>query len=161
MIGPDNRRMPQAKREHRAAREVSAGGVVYRRTPAGPEFLLIRANGRWAFPKGNIEQGESPEAAALREIAEETGLPRASLRVVRALPNIEYAFQWQGKLVFKTVHNYLVEAPDGAPIRPQLSEIEEVRWFTPEAARRTLSFRNTRETLDAAIAAVAEQPIAQ
>jgi 8-oxo-dGTP pyrophosphatase MutT (NUDIX family) len=153
--------MPQANRERRGTREVSAGGVVYRRTLDGPEFLLIRANGRWAFPKGNIEKGETPERAALREIAEETGLPLAGLRTVRALPSIEYAFQWQGRLVFKTVHNFLVEALDPGPLRPQLSEIEEVRWFSPEAARRTLSFKNSQETLDAAIAAVAAQPIIQ
>ena len=147
--------MPEAKPKGRASREVSAGGVVYRRTPAGPEFLLIRANGRWAFPKGNLEKGETPETAAVREIAEETGLPSASLRIVGALPPIEYAFQWQGKLVFKTVHNFLVEARADAPLSPQFSEIEEVRWFGPEEARRTLSFKNSRETLDAAIAAVA------
>ncbi len=151
--------MPEAKPKGRANREVSAGGVVYRRTPARPEFLLIRANGRWAFPKGNIEKGETPEAAAMREIAEETGLPPASLRIVRALPRIEYAFQWQGWLVFKTVHNFLVEARADAPLSPQLSEIEEVRWFGPDKARRTLSFKNSRETLDAAIAAVAEQAL--
>jgi len=152
--------MPEAKPKGRASREVSAGGVVYRRTPAGPEFLLIRANGRWAFPKGNLEKGETPEMAAVREIAEETGLPSASLRIVRALPPIEYAFQWQGRLVFKTVHNFLVEARADAPVSPQLSEIEEVRWFGPDEARRTLSFKNSRETLDAAIAAVAEQALA-
>ncbi|HLB76518.1 MAG TPA: NUDIX domain-containing protein, partial [Candidatus Dormibacteraeota bacterium] len=123
------------------------------------EFLLIRANGRWAFPKGNIEKGEAPEVAALREIAEETGVPPASLRIVRPLPPIEYAFQWQGQLVFKAVHNYLVEARADAPLSPQLSEIEEVRWFGPDEARRTLSFKNSRETLDAAIAAVAEQAL--
>ncbi len=153
--------MPPAKPDRRATREMSAGGVVFRRTPAGSEFLLIRANGRWAFPKGNIEKGETPEAAALREIAEESGLPPAGLRTVRALPPIEYAFQWQGRLVFKTVHNFLLEARGHAPLRPQLSEIEEARWFSPEAARRTLSFENSRETLDAAIAAVAEQAITQ
>lgn len=151
--------MPEARPERRASREVSAGGVVYRRTPAGSEFLLIRANGRWAFPKGNIEMGEKPEAAALREIAEETGLPPVRLRTMRALPPIEYAFQWQGRLVFKTVHNFLVEARADAPLSPQLSEIEEARWFGPEEARRTLSFKNSRETLDAAIAAVAEQAL--
>jgi 8-oxo-dGTP pyrophosphatase MutT (NUDIX family) len=151
--------MPRPKPARRANREVSAGGVVYRRTPTGPEFLLIMAHGRWAFPKGNIEKGETPEAAALREIAEETGLPPASLRIVRALPPIEYAFQWEGRLVFKTVHNFLVETRADAPLSPQLSEIEEVRWFSPEAARRTLSFKNSRETLDAAIAAVAEQAL--
>jgi hypothetical protein len=39
-----------------------------------------------------------------------------------------------------------------APLRPQLSEIEEVRWLGPVVARRTISFENSQATLDAAIA---------
>ncbi len=115
---------------------------------------MIRANGRWLFPKGNIEEGETPEAAALREITEETGLPIEDLRVASPLPSIEYAFQWEGRMVFKIVHNFLVEARTEALPTPQLSEIEEVRWFSAEAARRTLSFKNLEKTLDAAIATV-------
>jgi len=135
-------------------REVSAGGVVFRSTPSGPQVLLIRANGRWLFPKGNIEKGETPQDAALREIAEETGLPPARLRIVGPLPAIDYVFQWEGRLIFKRVHNFLVEARTLEPPRPQLSEVEEVKWFAPEEARNTLSFKNSQQTLDAAIATV-------
>jgi len=150
--------MPAARPARRTRREVSAGGVVYRRTAAGPEFLLIRVGGRWSLPKGLVEKGETPQATALREIAEETGLPPEGLRPGGALPSVEYAYQWEGVLVFKTVHNFLVEAIQTARLRPQLSEIEEVRWFTPEAARRTLSFKNSLKTLEAAIRAVAGLP---
>src|SRR5947209_4515870 len=94
----------------RARREVSAGGVVFRLTPLGPRFLLIRAGRRWSFPKGNVEKKETPEGAALREIAEETGLSRDQLRLDSPLPPTEYVFRWEGRLVFKTVHNFLVEA---------------------------------------------------
>jgi 8-oxo-dGTP diphosphatase len=128
--------------------------VVFRQTAKGPEFLLIKAKGRWLFPKGNMEKGETPEKTALREIAEETGLPLDKLRVVRPLPSIEYVFRWEGKLVFKTVHNYLVEATGSSELSPQLSEVEQAAWFEGEAARRALSFKNSRETLEAAIAAV-------
>ncbi len=122
--------------------------------PQGPEFILIRANGRWLFPKGNLEEGETPEAAALREIAEETGLPSEGLRIVGQLPSISYAFQWEGQLVFKTVHNFLVEAQGEEPPTPQLSEVEAVGWFSADVARQTLSFKNSEKTLEAAIAAV-------
>jgi 8-oxo-dGTP pyrophosphatase MutT (NUDIX family) len=87
---------------------VSAGGVVFRRTLDGPQFALIKANGRWGFPKGNIEKDETPELAALREISEETGLPLNRLCIVSQLPPVKYTFRWEGMLVFKTVHNYLV-----------------------------------------------------
>ncbi len=135
-------------------REISAGGVVFRQGRQEPEFALIKANGRWLFPKGNIEKRETPEGTALREISEETGLALESLRVARALPSIQYVFRWEGQLVFKTVHNYLVEHRGDGVFRPQLSEIEEAHWFTAGAARRALSFKNSRETLEAAIAAV-------
>jgi 8-oxo-dGTP diphosphatase len=115
---------------------------------------LIKAGGRWSFPKGNIEKGETPEVAALREIGEETGLPLERLRVVRRLTAVEYAFRWSGSLVFKTVHNFLVELAGDAPFNPQLSEIEDVEWFPADVARRTISFKNARETLEEAIAAI-------
>lgn len=133
----------------------SAGGVVYRQTAHGPEVALIKADGRWSLPKGGIEKGESPETAALREIAEETGLPINQLRLVRRLPDVSYAFGWRGTVAFKTVTNYLVELIGDATLAPQLSEIEDVRWFRPENARRTVSFRNWGATLDVALASLA------
>lgn len=133
---------------------MSAGGVVFQRTPDGPKFALIKANGRWGFPKGNIEKDETPERTALREISEETGLPMNRLRIVSQLPAVKYTFRWEGELVFKTVHNYLVLLSGEAAFNPQLSEVEEAQWFTPAGARRAVSFKNSRTTLDAAIAGV-------
>jgi 8-oxo-dGTP pyrophosphatase MutT (NUDIX family) len=127
---------------------------VFRRTLDGPQFALIKANGRWGFPKGNIEKDETPELAALREISEETGLPINRLRIVSQLPPVEYTFRWDGVLVFKTVHNYLVLLTADAAFNPQLSEIDEAQWFTPEDARRAISFKNSRITLEAAIAGI-------
>ena len=128
--------------------------MVFRRTAAGPQFALIKANGRWGFPKGNVEKDETRELAALREISEETGLPMNRLRIVSQLPPVKYTFRWEGVLVFKTVHNYLVLLTSDAAFNPQLSEIEEAQWFTPTGARRAISFKNLRDTLDAAIAGV-------
>jgi 8-oxo-dGTP diphosphatase len=146
--------MPSARPAGKGRREFSSGGVVFRTVPDGPEFALIKAGGRWSFPKGNIEKGETPEAAAVREISEETGLPLQRLQIVTRLPDVKYVFQWQGVLVFKTVHNFLVQLTVDAPFKPQLSEVEEAQWFEPDAARRAISFKNAKETLDAAIAAV-------
>jgi hypothetical protein len=67
---------------------------------------------------------------------------------------VQYAFRWEGALAFKTVHNYLVELTRDAAFKPQLSEIEQARWFTPDAARRAISFKNLRGTLNQAIAGV-------
>lgn len=156
----DNKRVPGPRQKARARKEVSAGGVVIRRTASGTQFALIRANGRWTFPKGNIEKGETPKVAALREIAEETGLPLERLRIVRSLPPVEYSFRWEGMLVFKTVHNFLVELVGDADFNPQLTEVEEAKWFPPAAARRALAFKNLLGTLDAAIAAAESRQVA-
>jgi 8-oxo-dGTP pyrophosphatase MutT (NUDIX family) len=109
---------------------VSAGGVVFRQTGDGPLFALIKAKERWGFPKGNIEKDETPELTALRDISEKTGLPLNRLRIVSRLPPVKYAFRCEGALVNKTVEP----------------------WFTPSGARRAIRFKNSRETLDAAIA---------
>jgi 8-oxo-dGTP pyrophosphatase MutT (NUDIX family) len=146
--------MPALPKSGRARRTFSAGGVVYRQTTEGPEVALIKADGRWSLPKGGIEKGEKPEAAALREIAEETGLPINQLRLLRRLPDVSYAFGWHGTVAYKTVSNYLVELSGDAALAPQLSEVEDVRWFRPEAARRVISFRNWGATLDAALASL-------
>jgi 8-oxo-dGTP pyrophosphatase MutT (NUDIX family) len=148
--------VPAARKSGSARKQFSAGGVVFRHTSEGPEFVLIEADGRWSLPKGNIEKGEKPEATALREISEETGLPLRQLRIVRPLPEVTYAFQWNGALVFKVVYNFLVELIGDAPLEPQLSEIQDVRWFGPAVARRTISFKNSQATLDAAITGLEE-----
>lgn len=129
-------------------------------TQEGPQVALIKANGRWAFPKGAMEKGETAAMTALREISEETGLPIDRLRIARPLGSVEYAFRWEGRLVYKTVHNFLVAFSGDAQFRPQLSEVEEARWFDAAEARRVLSFKNALETLDAAIAAIDPSAIA-
>jgi 8-oxo-dGTP pyrophosphatase MutT (NUDIX family) len=115
--------MPALTKSGRA-RTFSAGGVVYRQTAHGPDVALIKAHGRWSLPKGGIERGEKPEAAALREIAGETGLPINQLRPIRRLPDVSYAFGWHGTVAFKTVTNYLVELRGDASLA-SLAGLEE------------------------------------
>jgi ADP-ribose pyrophosphatase YjhB (NUDIX family) len=121
-------RRPYAKRVD----EVSAGGLVI--DFSGTRGLLIGridhkdASGKrilWSLPKGHIEEGETPEQAALREVAEETGIESA---IERSLGVIDFWFMAGGKRIHKTVHHYLFRET-GGKLAAQESEVDEVGWF--------------------------------
>ncbi len=114
-----------------AAREVSAGGVVFRREPKLEVIVaeqIDRQTGERTLrlPKGKLEAGESLEAAALREVAEEAGV-RA--RVVEPLDEIHYRYAQhrRGVSVSKRVHFFLMEHEAGVPA-PADREMERVFW---------------------------------
>jgi 8-oxo-dGTP pyrophosphatase MutT (NUDIX family) len=73
-MGTDNDvgRMPYTSRMTSRSPRLSAGVVVVRRTGEGWRFLLLRAFNHWDFPKGMVEDGEAPLAAAVREVEEES-----------------------------------------------------------------------------------------
>jgi 8-oxo-dGTP pyrophosphatase MutT (NUDIX family) len=144
----------------RARLETSAGGVVYRLAPDAdgvprPLFLLIRDSYRnWGFPKGHLESGEAPEAAALREVAEETGLAGVELR--GAIETIDWYFRFRGRLIHKVCHFYLMETAS-ADTCPQRAEgITACRWAPFEDAVQLTSYANAREVLKRAHALVSE-----
>jgi ADP-ribose pyrophosphatase YjhB (NUDIX family) len=127
--------------------ETSAGGVVFRR--AGETlFLLIRdPYENWGLPKGHIEQGETPQQAAVRETAEETGLV---VDVRQELPTIDWYFRDHGTLVHKFCHFFLMEAREGEA-RPQVEEgISACVWLPLGEALTTLTYANAREVLRSA-----------
>ena len=100
-------------------REVSAGGVVYRRVEGGIEVAIAEQRDRIThrtttrLPKGKIDPGESTAEAAVREVAEEIGL-RA--RVVTALGSVEYDYAEGSEQVSKEVHYFLMEWEPGEPL---------------------------------------------
>jgi 8-oxo-dGTP pyrophosphatase MutT (NUDIX family) len=132
--------------------EISAGGVVVRRLGADHVVCLVSDGRYWGFPKGLIETGETPEQAALREISEETGIPRSELVLGAQLPVSEYVYRHRdtGSLIFKRVHHFLVATPAGTILHPDPAEIAEAAWLGFDDARARLSFRNTIAILDAA-----------
>ncbi len=121
-------KVPYAKRVD----EVSAGGLVVDST--GKLGLLIGrrdlkdATGKrilWSLPKGHIEDGETPEEAALREVQEETGIVSV---IEKSLGVIDFWFMAGGKRIHKTVHHYLFRE-NGGLLAAQESEVDEVAWF--------------------------------
>src|SRR5437870_5945193 len=145
-----------ARRQRRAQRETSAGGVVFRRAspPDGrPLFLLIRDSYQnWGFPKGHLEVGEPPAEAARREVAEETGL--SDLVLHGPIRVIDWCFRFRGKTIHKYCHFFLFESKQGDCVPQREEGITDCAWFTPEEARRTISYDNAREVLAQATAMV-------
>jgi 8-oxo-dGTP pyrophosphatase MutT (NUDIX family) len=139
-------------------REFSAGGVLVRRLRGQWVLAAIRPAGReppvWALPKGLIDQGEKPEQAAVREVAEETGV---EARLVTKLGDIRYVYMWADERVFKVVSFYLLRYRSGrlGEIAPeQQVEVAEARWFPLEEGPRLLAYKGEREMAEKALAFV-------
>ena len=124
----------------------SAGGVCYRVVDDTPEVVLIATvNGtRWGLPKGQPHGDETPAETAAREIAEETGIYG---EVVQALSSIEYWFRSGSLRIHKLVDFFLLRSC-GGHIRPQLSEVDDARWFPLAEAIKLISFPREREILE-------------
>lgn len=126
--------------------EVSAGGIVFRRDGGQTLFLLIRDPYRnWGFPKGHLEPGEDPAHAALREVAEETGL--ATLELRGPVDTIEWNFRFRGRPVHKTCHFFLIETPEQRTAPQKAEGISACRWASYEQANQMLGYQNAREVL--------------
>lgn len=123
-------------------RAVSAGGVVLRAGEQGPEVVICGRDedGVWGLPKGTPDEGESLEAAALREVSEETGL---TVEIVDKLGVVQYWFAHDGTRFHKWVHYYLMRATGGST-EAHDHEYDRVEWRPVEMALRELTFENDR-----------------
>jgi 8-oxo-dGTP pyrophosphatase MutT (NUDIX family) len=134
----------------------SAGGIVYRQGEDDLHILMIADNqGRWSFPKGMVQRGEDPATAALREVAEETGIQG---RLLRLLGETRYVYRQGGQLVNKTVFFYLIRAMS-EQVTPQLSEVTDARWFASGEALRRSTFPANTELLRKALAMLTEEKL--
>ena len=141
----------------RTVHETSAGGLVIDGIDGPREAQVAALIGRvdrrgrmlWSLPKGHIEQGETAEQTAIREVAEETGIQGS---VLAALGSIDYWFVTEGRRVHKTVHHYLMRF-SGGELCDEDVEVTEVAWVPlaelPDTAglrRRTPAGRGGRRT---------------
>jgi len=115
----------------------SAGVVVVRRHPDAWRCLLLRSFRYWDFPKGLVEAGEEPLAAAIREVEEETRLADLAFRWGESFHETE---PYSGG---KVARYYVAESARGEvslPVSPELgrAEHDEFRWLRFDAARALL-----------------------
>lgn len=137
--------MADKKREQKPlVREFSAGGAVYKKRVEEIFWLLIRPAGtdRWQLPKGHIEEGESAEEAAVREVFEETGIRAKTLRKIG---DIQYFYQEAGRRIFKKVSFFLMECKSGLP-KPN-SEASKIEWKSLAEAQKLLTFKAEKDIL--------------
>jgi mutator protein MutT len=130
--------------------ELSAGGAVVR----DREVIVIvpvkrDANRRrvLGLPKGHLDEGETPEAAAKREVAEETGV---TAELIEKLGDVEYSYDRRGRRRAKRVAFYLFEYRSGR-LEDHDHEIEDARWMPLEQAAEALTYPGEREIVRRAL----------
>jgi 8-oxo-dGTP pyrophosphatase MutT (NUDIX family) len=127
--------------------EVSAGGFVISKSDPKLVALMARFNRggklEWCIPKGHLEQNETSEQAALREVFEETGL---EADIIEHLGEVNYQFIQDGSKISKTVHVYLMQQTGG-----ELSfendphkEASELEWVQASELLARLSHGNEK-----------------
>ncbi|MCC8927551.1 MULTISPECIES: NUDIX hydrolase [Nocardiaceae] len=153
-----NARVDGDKPRLRTVRETSAGGLVVDGLDGPPAMRCAALIGRtdrrgrllWSLPKGHIEQGETAEQTAMREVAEETGIRGT---VLASLGSIDYWFVTEGRRVHKTVHHYLLRFL-GGELSDEDVEVTEVAWVPLSELPSRLAYADERK-----LAAIAGQLI--
>ncbi len=130
------------------AHEPARAAVIARRNRAGRV--------EWCLPKGHLEGEETLEQAAVREVAEETGIRG---RVLEPLGTIDYWFSLPDKRIHKVVHHYLLERVGGHLTIEDDPDAEaiDVAWVPVDELESTLTFPNERRIADLAARRLADQ----
>lgn len=135
----------------RSVEETSAGGLVIdRSSPEASAALIGRLDRRgrllWSLPKGHVETGETTRDAAVREVAEETGITG---QVLSPLGTIDFWFVADGHRVHKTVHHFLLLA-SGGELSDADIEVSEVAWVPLAELPGRLAYPDERKLAEKA-----------
>lgn len=110
----------------------AAGGVV----KEGGEVLLIHRFGKWDFPKGKFEKGETPEECAVREVEEECAV---KVKAEAHLCNTWHTYTKDRKSILKKTFWYTMSCISDEGMKPQREEgIDDIRWFDRKSAAKAL-----------------------
>ncbi|QBJ95149.1 NUDIX hydrolase [Rhodococcus sp. ABRD24] len=140
-----NGRKPLSPDKRAKANIFAAGAVLWRKSPSNPYEIEIALIHRpryddWSFPKGKLDPGETAIVAAVREIAEETGI---SAQLGRHLSRVTYPIPGHRRL--KRVDYWAAEAVSGEFTAND--EVDELIWLTPDRVAEQLSYPMDRTIL--------------
>ena len=130
-------------------RQLSSGGVIFRRTDKRFEVALISVKGGmvWCLPKGLVEEGENIARTAHREVKEETGLDG---KIIKKIDHIEYFYSHKEKeetiRYFKIVYFFLMEYT-GGDVSEHDKEVDDCRWFSINEAIKKIEYEDERKIL--------------
>lgn len=130
-------------------RQISSGGVVFRRRDNNTEIALIAVKeGKvWCLPKGLVEKGENIARTAHREVKEETGLDG---KIIKLIDNIHYFYAskegGETKRIFKIVYFFLMENT-GGDVKEHDSEVNDCRWFPIDEAIEKVEYKDEKRIL--------------
>ncbi|MDE1190971.1 MAG: NUDIX hydrolase [Arachidicoccus sp.] len=126
----------------------AAGGLVFNKDN---QLLMIYRRHFWDLPKGKLDEGETLEQCAVREVEEETGLRNVHVKKLIGITYHDYFDKWSNKDVTKETHWYEMHITDEQKVIPQTEEdIEKAEWVTKEKAFTYLknSYPNIVEIVD-------------
>jgi ADP-ribose pyrophosphatase YjhB (NUDIX family) len=159
--GRSGRKAQQPRRRRRArlrqVDEFSAGGLVVDLAGDVPRAALIGRTDRhgrllWSLPKGHIEQGETAEQAAVREVAEETGIDG---EILAELGSVDFWFVAENRRIHKTVQHFLMRAV-GGELSDADVEVTAVAWVPLPQLGAQLAYPDERGLVETAGRLLAE-----
>jgi len=127
----------------------AAGGVLYKPNSSPLKVLLIKRNGFWDIPKGKLEEGETIEECAVREVEEEVGAE--DLSIDHYLRDTYHEFNEGDRVYGKTTSWYSMKFErDHYDFKPEVREgITEVKWADIDEAKSLVEFQNLVDVLNA------------
>jgi len=127
-------------------REFSAGGIVF--NDKGQVLVTQHSqNNHWSFPKGLIDEGQTTEEAALREVKEEGGV---KAEILGKVGYSKYVYTLNNEKIFKIVTFFLMKYISGDP-KDHDWEVSEANWYEIDKALEQLTFSHDKDLLKKAL----------